>query len=121
MSTLLEYRVRVRNAADTADALTVSSVRGDTLPYLVDAPSVLGWDRWRTMDDGQTLGTLRAMLQAVSDSGRLPAELVAPFSHMLLAALDELVLVVARAPDSTAAVAEGRMAVEAFIERLLRP
>jgi AcrR family transcriptional regulator len=88
---------------------------------LVDAPSVLGWDRWRAMDDGQTLGTLRAMLQAVSDSGRLPAELVAPFSHMLLAALDELVLVVARAPDSTAAVAEGRMAVEAFIERLLRP
>lgn len=88
---------------------------------LVDAPSVLGWDRWRAMDDGQTLGTLRAMLQAVSDSGRLPAELVVPFSHMLLAALDELVLVVARAPDSTAAVAEGRMAVEAFIERLLRP
>jgi AcrR family transcriptional regulator len=88
---------------------------------LVDAPSVLGWDRWRAMDDGQTLGTLRAMLQAVSDSGRLSAELVVPFSHMLLAALDELVLVVARAPDSTAAVAEGRMAVEAFIERLLRP
>jgi AcrR family transcriptional regulator len=88
---------------------------------LVDAPSVLGWDRWRAMDDGQTLGTLRAMLQAVSDSGRLPAELVVPFSHMLLAALDELVLVVARAPDSTVAVAEGRMAVEAFIERLLRP
>jgi AcrR family transcriptional regulator len=88
---------------------------------LVDAPSVLGWDRWRAMDDGQTLGTLRAMLQAVSDSGRLPTELVVPFSHMLLAALDELVLVVARAPDSTAAVAEGRMAVEAFIERLLRP
>ena len=88
---------------------------------LVDAPSVLGWDRWRAMDDGRTLGAMRVMLQAVSDSGRLPAELVAPFSHMILAALDEIVLVVARAPDSTAAVAEGRMAVEALLDRLLRP
>jgi hypothetical protein len=30
-------------------------------------------------------------------------------------------MVVARAPDSTAAVAEGRMAVEALVDRLLRP
>ncbi len=88
---------------------------------LVDAPSVLGWDRWRAMDDGRTLGALRALLQAVSDSGRLPSELVVPFSHMILAALDEIALVVARAPDSTAALAEGRTAVEAFLDRLLRP
>ena len=66
---------------------------------LVDAPSVLGWERWRDMDGGRTLGTLRAMLQAVSDSGRLPSALVNPFSHMILAALDEIVLVVARADD----------------------
>ncbi len=26
---------------------------------LVDAPSVLGWDRWRAMDDGRTLGAMR--------------------------------------------------------------
>jgi AcrR family transcriptional regulator len=88
---------------------------------LVDAPSVLGWERWRDMDGGRTLGTLRAMLQAVSDSGRLPSELVSPFSHMILAALDEIVLVVARADDPAAAVAEGRMAVEALLDRLLRP
>ena len=88
---------------------------------LVDAPSVLGWDRWRAMDDGRTLGAMRAMLQAISDSGRLPAELVGPFSHMILAALDEIVMVIARAPDSTAAVAEGRMAVKALLDRLLHP
>jgi AcrR family transcriptional regulator len=88
---------------------------------LVDAPSVLGWDRWRAMDDGRTLGTMRVMLQAISDSGRLPAELVGPFSHMILAALDEIVLVIARAPDSKAAVGEGRMAVQALLDRLLRP
>jgi AcrR family transcriptional regulator len=88
---------------------------------LVDAPSVLGWDRWRAMDDGRTLGAMRMMLQAVSDGGRLPAALVDPFAHMILAALDEIALVVARAGDPAAAVAEGRTAVEELLSRLLRP
>jgi hypothetical protein len=73
------------------------------------------------MDDGRTLGAMRAMLQAVSDSGRLPRELVAPFAHMILAGLDEIVLVIARADDLEAAVAEGTTAVEELLSRLLRP
>ena len=88
---------------------------------LVDAPSVLGWEQWRAMDAGRTVGTMRAMLQAVSDAGRLPAEFVEPFAPMILAALDEAVMLVARAPDSGAALAEGRQAVEEFLARLLRP
>ena len=40
---------------------------------------------------------------------------------MILAALDEAAMVVARAADSRAAVAEGRQAVEEFLTRLLRP
>jgi AcrR family transcriptional regulator len=88
---------------------------------LIDAPSVLGWEQWRAMDEGRTVSAMRDMLQAVSDSGRLPAELVGPFAHMILAALDEAALIVARAPDSRAAVAEERQAVEAFLDRLLRP
>jgi AcrR family transcriptional regulator len=88
---------------------------------LVDAPSVLGWEQWRAMDEGRTVGAMRAMLQAVSDTGRLPGELVGPFAHMILAALDEAAMVVARAPDSRVAVAEGRQAVEEFLARLLRP
>jgi len=119
----------ISGCADPVDALRTAALAWISLAadpviqrvVLVDAPSVLGWDRWRAMDDGRTLGALRALLQAVSDTGRLPAELVAPFSHMILAALDEIVMVVARAPDSTAAVAEGRMAVEALVDRLLRP
>jgi len=119
----------IRDCADPVDAMRTAALAWISLAadpviqrvVLVDAPSVLGWDRWRAMDDGRTLGALRALLQAVSDSGRLPAELVAPFSHMILAALDEIVLVVARSTDSTAAVAEGRMAVTALLDRLLRP
>ena len=88
---------------------------------LVDAPSVLGWEQWRAMDEGRTAGAMRAMLQAVSDTGRLPGELVEPFADMILAALDEAAMVVARAPDSRVAVAEGRQAVEEVLARLLRP
>lgn len=88
---------------------------------LVDAVSVLGWEQWQAMDEGRTVGATRAMLQAVSDSGRLPQELVGPFSYMIVAALDEAAMVVARAPDSGAAVAEGRRAVEELLNRLLRP
>jgi AcrR family transcriptional regulator len=119
----------VRGCDDPLDAMRTAAIAWIGLAadpviqrvVLVDAPSVLGWDRWRAMDDGRTLGTMRAMLQAISDSGRLPAELVGPFSHMILAALDEIVLVIARAPDSKAAVAEGTMAVQALIDRLLHP
>lgn len=119
----------IRDRADPVDAMRTAalawvSLAGDPVIQrivLVDAPSVLGWDRWRAMDDGRTLGTLRAMLQAVSDSGRLPPDLVGPFAHMIMAALDEISLVTARAADAGAAVAEGRMAVEAFLDRLLRP
>ena len=73
---------------------------------LVDAPSVLGWEQWRAMDEGRTVAATRDMLQAVSDTGRLPGELVDPFAYMILAALDEAALVIARASDSRAAVAE---------------
>ena len=119
----------VQGCADPLDAMRTAALAWIDLAadpviqrvVLVDAPSVLGWDRWRAMDDGRTLGAMRVMLQAISDSGRLPAELVAPFSHMILAALDEIVLVIARAPDSEAAVAEGRTAVQALLDRLLHP
>jgi AcrR family transcriptional regulator len=119
----------IGHRSDPVDALRTAALAWISLAadpvirrvVLVDAPSVLGWERWRDMDHGRTLGAMREMLQAVSDSGRLPAELVAPFSHMILAALDEIVLVVARSADSAAAVAEGRMAVEALLDRLLRP
>jgi AcrR family transcriptional regulator len=72
---------------------------------LIDAPSVLGWDLWRSM----------------GDSGHLTPGLVDPFAHMILAALDEIALVIARAEDSEAAMAEGRVAVRELLRRLLVP
>jgi AcrR family transcriptional regulator len=119
----------ISGCTDPVDAVRTSALAwidlaGDPVIQrimLVDAPSVLGWERWRAMDEGRTVGAMRAMLQAVSDTGRLPGELVGPFAHMILAALDEAALIVARAPDSRVAAAEERQAVEEFLGRLLRP
>jgi|HubBroStandDraft_3_1064219.scaffolds.fasta_scaffold198877_2 AcrR family transcriptional regulator len=124
-----EVTEAIRGCTDPVDAMRTGAMAwidlaGDPViqrVMLVDAPSVLGWERWRAMDEGRTVGAMRAMLQAVSDSGRLPQELVVPFSHMILAALDEAALVVARAPDSRAALAESSQAVEELLNRLLRP
>jgi AcrR family transcriptional regulator len=119
----------ISSCTDPVDAVRVGALgwidlAGDPViqrVMLVDAPSVLGWEQWRAMDEGRTLGAMRVMLQAVSDTGRLPQQLVGPFAHMILAALDEAAMVVARATDTRVAVAEERQAVEEFLTRLLRP
>jgi AcrR family transcriptional regulator len=87
---------------------------------LIDAPSVLGWVRWR-LAGGQALAAMRALLQAVAEEGRLAPGLVNPYAHMLLAALDELALMIAQAEDPAAAMAESRAAVEELLRRLTSP
>jgi hypothetical protein len=88
---------------------------------LTDAPSVLGWERWRAMDEQYAVGAMRELLQAVCDEGSLAPELVNSFAYMILAALDEIAVVIARAEDHEAAMAEGRVAVSELLRRLLTP
>jgi AcrR family transcriptional regulator len=107
-----------------AGALAWIDLAGDPViqrVILTDAPSVLGWERWRTMDEERTLGTVRALLQALAESGRLTPGLADAFAHMILAAIDEMALVIARAEDPEAAMAAGRVAVEELLRRLLVP
>src|ERR1700748_3310862 len=42
---------------------------------LIDAPSVLGWERWRAMEEHHALGGIKLTLQAVAEQGRLRPEL----------------------------------------------
>ena len=87
---------------------------------LLDAPSVLGWQRWREMDERHALGLIRAALEACAAGGQLRPELVDMFSHVLLAALNELALLIARAEDPPGATRAAEMAIEELIRRLLR-
>jgi AcrR family transcriptional regulator len=86
---------------------------------LIDAPAVLGWERWREIEEQNALGNLRIAMQAVADDGRIDAALVDPFAHMLLAAVNELALMVARADDTETAQRQAEVAVDELLTRLL--
>ena len=102
-------------------ALTWIEMAGDPVIQrivLSDAPSVLGLERWRAMNEEYSLGATRLLLQAVADEGRLSPELVAPFATMLLGALDEIAMAIARSDDREAALATGRHAVRELLRRI---
>jgi hypothetical protein len=85
---------------------------------LIDAPAVVGWQQWRAIDERYAFGMLKAGLQAAAATGRMRADLVDVTAHMLLAALAEVALVVARAGDGTKAVKLGQAAVHELLDRL---
>ena len=66
---------------------------------LLDGPSVLGWDRWREIAAEHGLGLIEATLQAAVDAGAIAEQPVRPLAHVLMGALDEAAMLVARAED----------------------
>jgi AcrR family transcriptional regulator len=66
---------------------------------LLDGPAVLGWDRWREIGAKHGLGLIEGTLQAAVDAGAIVAQPVRPLAHVLMGALDEAALLVARADD----------------------
>ncbi|HEX2645764.1 MAG TPA: TetR/AcrR family transcriptional regulator [Candidatus Dormibacteraeota bacterium] len=70
---------------------------------LVDGPTVLGWSRWREMDAKYGLGLLKRGLSAAMNAGQLRRQDVDMLAHLLLGALTEAAMVVARSPKPTAA------------------
>jgi AcrR family transcriptional regulator len=85
---------------------------------LLDAPSVLGWARWREIGFRYGLGLVVATLQAGIDAGAIAPQPVTPLAHLLLGALDEGALYVARADDPDAARAEVTVVLDRLIDGL---
>lgn len=69
---------------------------------LHDAPAVLGWDRWREIAAANGLGLIEASLGAAVEAGEIRPLPVRPMAHLLLGALDEAAMLVARAEDPVA-------------------
>jgi AcrR family transcriptional regulator len=86
---------------------------------LIDAPAVLGWQKWREIDARHGFGLLTASLRAAAAQGKAREELTEMFAHILLAALMETALVIARAGNAAAATRNGRTAIRELIGRLL--
>src|SRR6266516_4541883 len=70
---------------------------------LLDAPAVLGGEAWRDLAGRYGLGLVQFGLQAAIEAGAIAPQPVAPLAHVLVGALNESALYVARAEDPAAA------------------
>lgn len=86
---------------------------------LIDAHSVLGWQKWREVEERYGLGRLKQALKLIAGHGRIQEDMVDVFAHILLASLIEVAFIVARSPDPRAAARTGRKAIKELLERLL--
>jgi len=88
---------------------------------LLDAPSVLGWEQWREIGLRYGFGLVEGSLAAAMDAGLIDREPVRPLAHLLLGAMDEGAMLVARAQDRGRTRAEVGAAVERFLDKLRAP
>ena len=88
---------------------------------LTDAPAVLGWQRWREIDEQYGFGLLKHGLEAVAEAGRLAVDDVDVVAHVLLGALNEAAMLVARAESPTKARRQATAVVDRLIDGFLRP
>jgi AcrR family transcriptional regulator len=82
---------------------------------LLDGPSVLGWDAWHELDERYALGMIKMSLEVAMAEGYLDKQPTGPLALLLLGALNEAGLSIARADD----VKKARREVGAGLARLL--
>jgi AcrR family transcriptional regulator len=82
---------------------------------LLDAPAVLGAQRWSDISYDHNMGLVLALISQGIELGRIPAQPVPPLAHVLMGALREAALYLAAAADTAAARAQ----VGAVMTRLI--
>ena len=106
---LQAMRVGARLFLDLVSAPDVQQI------VLIDAPAVLGWEQWRAVGIKYGLGIIEVLLaQAIAD-GVVPDQPLRPTAHVLLAALDEAALYIARAADTD----DAREQMEQVCDRMI--
>jgi AcrR family transcriptional regulator len=85
---------------------------------LIEAPAVLGWDTWRAVGLKYGLGLTEAILRAAMEARRIAEQPVRPLAHVLIGALDEAALYVARAEDPATARDQMRAVLRGIVDGL---
>lgn len=85
---------------------------------LLDAPAVLGWERWRAIGLHHEVGLVQALLHAAIEQGRARPQPVEPLAHVLIGAMDEAALYVVRQDDPDLARAQLRIVLARLIDAL---
>jgi AcrR family transcriptional regulator len=102
----------VRGASAWLDACAEPSVQQI---LLLDAPAVLGWERFREIGTRYSVGVVEAVLTEAVRVGRIADQPVSPLAHIIVGALDEGALMIARADDQATAREQVRDALEQLI------
>ncbi len=116
-----------RGASDPLEALRTGSAAFLRLAVdptiarivLTDAPNVLGWARWREIDERHAFGQLKRGVAATPGGQRLADEEQDALAHVLLAALLELAMIVARSEKPRTAKRNAQAVLDELLERLL--
>ena len=85
---------------------------------LIDAPAVLGWQKWREIDEEHFLGTIKVVMRKAVGESVAPGR-VDYLAHMHFGMLAELAMVIARGDQSDAAIEEAASVVDDFLTRML--
>ena len=85
---------------------------------LLDAPSVLGWERWQEIDAGYGLGMTRAAIENAVEEGFIRRVDPEPLAHLILGALNQAGLAIARSDDVGAARRGFGRALEQWVDAL---
>jgi AcrR family transcriptional regulator len=89
--------------------------------YLIDAPAVLGWHRWREIDAPHGVRSLREGVSAMLAERPDDALAVEPTTFLLAGAFNEAALWIAEAKDEKEARRAMDRSLAALIERLFVP
>jgi AcrR family transcriptional regulator len=85
---------------------------------LIEAPAVLGWERWRQIGTEAGLGLIEATLGAAIEAGELKPQPLRPLAHVVMGAMDEAAMYMARAEDPNAARVEVAGTLGALLDGL---
>ncbi len=89
--------------------------------YLLDPQAVVGWARWRELDERYWLGGLRASFAKLAREGRVPSGQEQFLAHMLCAVLTEAALFIAYSEDQRGAGETAQASVDLLLDRLIAP
>jgi AcrR family transcriptional regulator len=85
---------------------------------LIEAPAVLGWERWRKISLRYGMGLVQSLVDYAISVGRIAEQPVEPLSHVLIGALDEAALYLAQADDPARAHHEVGAVIDRLVESL---
>lgn len=95
------------------DAATQPDIQRITL---IEAPAVLGWARWRKLEEGYGLGSITQALSAAMKSGVVRKQPIAPLASLLLGSIIEAALHIAHSDKPK----QSRLEVGHALDSLLR-